>query len=84
MLSQRLDAEIEQLAGKIYDAAGKTFNINSPQQLGKVLFEDLRLPVSRQIRQGQSHLDRRGCPRGPRAEVPDRCSLCSITASLPS
>ena len=44
-LSKRLDAEIEQIAGQIYELAGKTFNINSPQQLGKVLFEDMVLPA---------------------------------------
>jgi len=44
-LSKRLDAEIEQIAGQIYELAGKTFNINSPQQLGKVLFEDMALPA---------------------------------------
>jgi DNA polymerase-1 len=44
-LAKRLDAEIEQLAVQIYEAAGKTFNINSPQQLGKVLFEDMNLPT---------------------------------------
>jgi DNA polymerase-1 len=44
-LSKRLDAEIEQLASQIYEAAGRTFNINSPQQLGKVLFEDMNLPA---------------------------------------
>jgi DNA polymerase-1 len=44
LLSQRLTADIEQLATQIYDVAGRTFNINSPQQLGKVLFEDMGLP----------------------------------------
>ena len=44
-LSKRLDAEIEQRAGEIYALAGKTFNVNSPQQLGKILFEDLALPA---------------------------------------
>lgn len=44
-LAKRLDAEIEHLAAQIYEAAGKTFNINSPQQLGKVLFEDMNLPA---------------------------------------
>ena len=45
MISQRLTSDIEQLAVQIYDAASRTFNINSPQQLGKVLFEDLGLPA---------------------------------------
>jgi DNA polymerase I len=44
-LSKRLDSEIEGLASQIYEAAGSTFNINSPQQLGKVLFEDMALPA---------------------------------------
>ncbi len=43
VLSQRLDAEMQRLAGAIYTAADKEFNINSPQQLGKVLYEDLKL-----------------------------------------
>jgi DNA polymerase I len=44
-VSKRLDSEIEQLVSQIYSLAGKTFNINSPQQLGKVLFEDMSLPA---------------------------------------
>jgi len=42
-LSVRLDAEIADLGAKIHHFAGREFNINSPQQLGKVLFEDLGL-----------------------------------------
>jgi DNA polymerase-1 len=44
-LSGLMDVEVERLTGEIYALAGKTFNINSPQQLGKVLFEDLHLPA---------------------------------------
>lgn len=44
-LSTRMDAEIQRLAGEIYALAGHAFNINSPQQLGKVLFEELKLPI---------------------------------------
>jgi DNA polymerase I len=43
-LSTRLTERIETIAQKIYDAAGHPFNINSPQQLGKVLFEEMSLP----------------------------------------
>ncbi len=39
-----MEEEIARLSAEIYELAGKTFNINSPQQLGKVLFEDLNLP----------------------------------------
>jgi DNA polymerase I len=42
-LSARMDAEIQRLSLEICQMAGKSFNINSPQQLGKVLFEDLGL-----------------------------------------
>jgi DNA polymerase-1 len=44
-LSVRLNERIEQIAQKIYDLAGHPFNINSPQQLGKVLFEEMALPA---------------------------------------
>ena len=40
-----LSSQIDALAAQVYEAAGKTFNINSPQQLGKVLFEDMGLPA---------------------------------------
>jgi DNA polymerase-1 len=43
-LSVLMDAEIQRLQNEVYALAGKSFNINSPQQLGKVLFEDLGLP----------------------------------------
>jgi DNA polymerase-1 len=43
-LSGRMEEEIGRLSSDIYELAGKSFNINSPQQLGKVLFEDLKLP----------------------------------------
>jgi len=41
----RLDADLQQLTGRIYDLAGGEFNISSPKQLGEVLFERLSLPV---------------------------------------
>jgi DNA polymerase-1 len=43
-LSGRLSERIERIAQLIYDSAGHPFNINSPQQLGKVLFEEMMLP----------------------------------------
>ncbi|RPI09276.1 MAG: DNA polymerase I, partial [Acidobacteriales bacterium] len=42
-LSTRMEADIQRLTEEIYGLAGHAFNINSPQQLGKVLFEELRL-----------------------------------------
>jgi DNA polymerase-1 len=43
-LSARVNADVERLQGEIYAAAGETFNIGSPQQLGRVLFDNLGLP----------------------------------------
>ncbi|MFS0780625.1 DNA polymerase I [Bacillus sp. 1P06AnD] len=44
-------AEIEQ---DIYEMAGETFNINSPKQLGVILFEKLGLPVIKKTKTGYS------------------------------
>jgi DNA polymerase-1 len=43
-MSARMEQEISSLSSIIYELSGRTFNINSPQQLGKVLFEDMNLP----------------------------------------
>jgi DNA polymerase-1 len=43
-LSELMETEIARLTGEIHAMAGKPFNISSPQQLGRVLFEDLKLP----------------------------------------
>jgi len=42
-LSKRMEAEINRLTDDIFGLAGRPFNINSPKQLGEVLFEDLKL-----------------------------------------
>ncbi len=44
-LSTRMDAELETRSARIFELAGTTFNINSPKQLGEVLFERMQLPV---------------------------------------
>ncbi len=44
-LSGLMEREIARLTTEIHALAGKPFNIASPQQLGRVLFEDLHLPV---------------------------------------
>lgn len=50
----QLSAEIEQLTSQIYTYAGQEFNIGSPKQLGKVLFEDLGLPAKKKTKSGYS------------------------------
>ena len=42
-LSQEIDEELKQLEEKIYARAGEKFNIGSPKQLGKILFEKLKI-----------------------------------------
>ncbi|MDQ2898855.1 MAG: DNA polymerase I [Acidobacteriota bacterium] len=44
-LSALMETEIARLTREIHQLAGKEFNIASPQQLGRVLFEDLNLPA---------------------------------------
>ena len=44
-LSTMMEGEIARLTERIHALAGKPFNISSPQQLGRVLFEDLGLPA---------------------------------------
>ncbi len=46
--------ELLRLEKEIYSCVGHQFNINSPQQLGRVLFEELRLPQSRRTKTGYS------------------------------
>ncbi len=46
-MSDRFGEQIGELEKQIYEIAGHEFNINSPAQLGKVLFEELKLPVVR-------------------------------------
>ena len=49
-----LSDTIDRLEQRIYAAAGQQFNINSPKQLGKVLFEDLGLPHGKKTKTGWS------------------------------
>ena len=49
-----LDEEAKALESRIYMAAGEEFNINSPKQLGEVLFEKLMLPAGKKTKTGYS------------------------------
>ena len=44
-LSGLMESEIARLTAEIHALAGKPFNVSSPQQLGRILFEDLGLPA---------------------------------------
>src|SRR3954469_508908 len=43
--SRHIEQELASLNARIFELAGESFNVNSPQQLGKILFEKLQLPV---------------------------------------
>ena len=46
-LTQEFDKKAISLEGKIYELAGESFNINSPKQVGNILFEKLQLKTSK-------------------------------------
>ena len=51
---EKLSSEAEELRLSIYDDVGYEFNINSPKQLAKALFEDLNLPHGKKTKSGYS------------------------------
>lgn len=50
----RFKTELELVQQEIYKIAGETFNINSPKQLGIILFEKMNLPVIKKTKTGYS------------------------------
>ena len=50
----KLAGSIEEYEQKIYEEAGEEFNINSPKQLGVILFEKLQLPNGKKTKTGYS------------------------------
>ncbi|PIS30664.1 MAG: DNA polymerase I [Candidatus Marinimicrobia bacterium CG08_land_8_20_14_0_20_45_22] len=46
-MSISLEKDIDDLVSRIYSAAGREFNVNSPKQLGEILFDKLELPKVR-------------------------------------
>ena len=50
----QLEVRIKELESQIYEEAGEEFNINSPKQLGVILFEKLQLPGGKKTKTGYS------------------------------
>lgn len=52
--SEQATARLQELMKQIHEMAGTVFNIDSPKQLAKVLFDDLKLPVQKRTKTGPS------------------------------
>lgn len=53
-IDEQLVQKIEEMETRIYEMAGESFNINSPKQLGVILFEKLDLPSGKKTKTGYS------------------------------
>ncbi len=53
-MSKDLHAQLDKLTQQIYLVAEETFNVNSPMQLSRILFEKLQLPHGRKTQRGYS------------------------------
>jgi DNA polymerase-1 len=53
-MQEELGGQMAAIESEVEQVAGQKFNLNAPQQLAKVLFEDLRLPVGRRTKTGYS------------------------------
>ena len=49
-----LSSEIDKLQSEIFELSGEEFNINSPKQLGVILFEKLEIPTKKKTKSGYS------------------------------
>ena len=53
-MATQLDEQLNALSSAIYASVGHEFNLNSPKQLGEVLFNELKLPAGRKTKTGYS------------------------------
>ena len=54
LYGEKLEVRIRELEEKIYEEAGENFNINSPKQLGVILFEKMKMPGGKKTKTGYS------------------------------
>ena len=53
-IGQTISFELDAIESEIYSIVGETFNLNSPKQLGVILFEKLNLPAIKKTKTGYS------------------------------
>ncbi|MCL5772888.1 MAG: DNA polymerase I [Firmicutes bacterium] len=51
-ISAEMDSMLSRFSEEIYDIAGGKFNINSPKQMGEVLFEKIKIPADKKTKTG--------------------------------
>jgi DNA polymerase-1 len=51
--SKKLEGLLQELEKQVYELAGEEFNLNSPKQLGHILFEKLEIPAPKKTKTGQ-------------------------------
>ncbi len=52
--SEEIEARLLEIEKDVFQLAGESFNLNSPKQLGEILFEKLNLPVIKKTKTGYS------------------------------
>jgi DNA polymerase-1 len=53
--SAHIEQELASISARIYELAGEVFNVNSPKQLGEILFEKLQLPALKKTGKTKSY-----------------------------
>jgi DNA polymerase I len=53
--SEHIEQELAQYTARIWEIAGEQFNVNSPKQLGEILFEKLKLPTLKKTGKTRSY-----------------------------
>ncbi|MBF0123479.1 MAG: DNA polymerase I, partial [Candidatus Omnitrophica bacterium] len=69
-MSQECDLKISGMTKKLYELAGGEFNLNSPKQLGVILFDKLKLPVVKRTKTGYSTDEEVLTRLSPKHELP--------------
>jgi DNA polymerase-1 len=83
-LSRVYERELERIAGEIYGLAGETFQISSPKQLQRILFEKLKLPSAKRTKTGFSTDEAVLEQLAPRHELPAKILAHRRLAKLKS